>query len=294
MPGAKSEQTDVPTVTRVDIVRGLVEVGLVPGDCVLVHASLSSFGRVEGGPDAVIDAVLEVIGPAGTAVFPTFTGDAVIEAILNESGSKETAIFPKWTGTPVGDLSKPALECIFTGAIPKAARQRSDFVKSSHPLYSICAKGPLAAEIAASADRYIFPAREKKFVHLIGEKGGKSLLLGTGHLANSAVHLVAEFGGLEYKMQDRAYWSVTVKEFLQMPRKKQAEMLIPHMGMNLPYGLKKCHDRIEASLRKAGVIRFGKIGNAEVRLMKIADFVRVGLEAVRRNPWLLMDKVPKT
>jgi len=294
MPKTKSEPASVPTVTRADIVHGLVEVGLVPGDRVLVHSSLSSFGRVEGGPDAVIDAVLDVIGPEGTVVFPTFTGDAVIEAILNEGGATKTPVFSKWAGVKVGDISKVSPDNIGTGAIPKAARQRSDFVKSHHPLYSICAKGPLAAEIAECTDRYIFPCCERKFIHRMGERGGKTLLLGTSHATNSSIHLIAEFGGLEYKMQDKAYWFVTVPEFLKLSRKQQAEMLVPHLGMNLPYRLDRHYDSIEEPFKKAGVIRFARVGNADIRLMTIAEFVRVGLEAVKRNPWLFVSKLPKT
>ena len=61
-------------VHKEDIVRGLGELGLRPGDVVLVHSSLSSFGYVEGGADAVIDALLDAVGPEGTVMVPTLTG----------------------------------------------------------------------------------------------------------------------------------------------------------------------------------------------------------------------------
>jgi|GEM_PF-4585944 aminoglycoside N3'-acetyltransferase len=127
----------------------------------------------------------------------------------------------------------------------------------------------------------------------MGEHGGKTLLLGTAHSTNSSIHLIAEFGGSEYKMQDKAYWLVTVKEFLKLSRKEQAAMLVPHLGGNLSYGLDRHYDSIDEPLKKAGAIRFGKIGNAEVRLMKIADLVRVGLEEVKRDPCFLVSKVSK-
>jgi len=44
---------------------------------VVVHSSLSSFGYVEGGADAVIDALEEVITPEGTLVMPTFSGELI-------------------------------------------------------------------------------------------------------------------------------------------------------------------------------------------------------------------------
>ena len=44
------------------ILSGLRDMGLKKGDIVLAHSSLSEFGNVEGGPDTVIDALLETVG----------------------------------------------------------------------------------------------------------------------------------------------------------------------------------------------------------------------------------------
>lgn len=289
-----SQRRDVPTVTRRDIALGLAGVGLDPGDGVIVHASLSSFGRVTGGADAVVDAVLDVVGPEGTTVFPTFTGDAVGAAILGRSGRAGLVDLPDVPDVDLGDLRNVKERHIDTGAIPKAARRRDDFLKGTHPLYSITAKGPLAAELVELSDRCIFASAKDKFIYRLGEHGGKALLLGVGHLSNSAVHVVAEIAGLEYKVQDRPYWSLTVDEFLRMPRERQAELVRRHFGATLPYDVEPHYERIEPVLVAAKAIRFGRIGNAEVRLMKITDFVRVGLAALKRNPWMLVDKLPKS
>ncbi|MBA7555354.1 hypothetical protein ES705_48015 [subsurface metagenome] len=45
-----------------ELVNGVKELGLEKGDVVLVHSSFKSFGGVEGGPQTVIDALLEVLG----------------------------------------------------------------------------------------------------------------------------------------------------------------------------------------------------------------------------------------
>jgi aminoglycoside N3'-acetyltransferase len=51
----------------------LRELGLQSGDQVVVHSSFKSIGPVEGGPVAVVEALLAVLGPSGTLVLPTFT-----------------------------------------------------------------------------------------------------------------------------------------------------------------------------------------------------------------------------
>ena len=47
--------------------------GLEAGDRVMVHSSLSSMGHVEGGAAMVVQAFLDVLGPEGTRMVPTFT-----------------------------------------------------------------------------------------------------------------------------------------------------------------------------------------------------------------------------
>ena len=60
-------------VTSNDLIEGFREVGLKPGDVVLAHSAMRTFGPIDGGADAVIDALREVTGPRGTVVVPTFT-----------------------------------------------------------------------------------------------------------------------------------------------------------------------------------------------------------------------------
>jgi aminoglycoside 3-N-acetyltransferase len=256
-------------VTREEIARALVELGLERGDCVIAHSSLSSFGRVTGGADAVVDAVLDALGAEGTAVFPTYTGGRF------------------------QDESIPVEKRIYTGAIPKAAYRRGDFLKGTHPFYAICARGPLAIALVAACDRYIFASAEGKFLHLMAQRGGKALLLGVDHNSNSSVHLVEEFGRLEYKVQDKPWWLLTVEEFRRLPAGEQARLIEAHQGSNLPYDTVSRFNAIEPLLVKEHAIRFGRVGSAQLRLMRIADIERVGLDAVKRDPWLLREKVAK-
>ena len=58
-------------LTQRDIEDGLTALGLQPGAIVVVHSSLSSLGPVDGGANAVIDALVEVVGPGGTLMMPT-------------------------------------------------------------------------------------------------------------------------------------------------------------------------------------------------------------------------------
>src|SRR5512140_222691 len=95
-------------VTQADIESGLRQLGLGRGDVVIVHSSLASMGRVEGGVDALLHAFLEVLGPEGTLVVPVF-----------------------------GDL----------GVLTKAVANHPAAVKSIHPLADVAAIGRNAEAI---------------------------------------------------------------------------------------------------------------------------------------------------
>ena len=75
--------TSTPTVTRDQIGSDLRQLGIAPDDILLVHSSLSALGRVEGGADAVIDAILDVLGAKGTLLMPSFPGGGEHQLIRN-------------------------------------------------------------------------------------------------------------------------------------------------------------------------------------------------------------------
>ena len=46
--------------------------GIRLDDTLMVHSSLSALGHVEGGPETVVDALREAVGPGGTLIVPAF------------------------------------------------------------------------------------------------------------------------------------------------------------------------------------------------------------------------------
>lgn len=86
-------------MNKQDIASGLRKLGLTAGDKVLLHSSLSSLGEVEGGPDAVVDAFLEVLGREGTLLVPVFGALGVLtETVKKRPGAVISS-------APVGTLA---------------------------------------------------------------------------------------------------------------------------------------------------------------------------------------------
>ena len=62
-------------ITRAHLVRQLLDMGVQPGGVLVVHTAFSKVRPVEGGPEGLIAALREALGPAGTLVMPGMTED---------------------------------------------------------------------------------------------------------------------------------------------------------------------------------------------------------------------------
>ena len=63
-------------VTRSRLAQDLKKLGLRPGGVVMVHCRMSALGRVVGGAETVVRALLDVVGPEGTIMAYTGWQDA--------------------------------------------------------------------------------------------------------------------------------------------------------------------------------------------------------------------------
>ena len=59
-------------IERPRLVQQMLALGLETGDVVFLHSSMKSLGYVEGGATTVLLALMEVVGPTGTVVVPTY------------------------------------------------------------------------------------------------------------------------------------------------------------------------------------------------------------------------------
>ena len=99
------------------------DLGVFPGDTVLVHSSFKSLGNVPGGIETVIQGFLLAIGPDGTLLMPALSG-------THPPGFFDVRL------TPVN-----------IGAIPEYFRTRAGTGRSLHPSHSVCAVGRRSHEL---------------------------------------------------------------------------------------------------------------------------------------------------
>lgn len=172
--------------TRDTLAASLTTLGVRRGETVLTHSSLRSLGWVCGGAVAVVQALLEVLGPTGTLVVPTQTMDNSHPSLWSRP-----PVPPGWW--PTIRETMPAFDPPITpsrdmGAIAEQVRTWPGAVRSNHPQTSFAAVGRDAHALMAT-HRLDSRLGEASPLAALERVGARVLLLGVGYESCTAFHL---------------------------------------------------------------------------------------------------------
>lgn len=230
-------------VTKEEVKKGLNRVGLKEEDVVLVHSSLSSFGYVEGGPDTIIDALLETVGKKGTVVMPTFTWDSFHD--------KERVVF---------DLVNTSVKSE-VGIIPETFRKRKEARRSLHVCHSVAAIGPHSEDVMGEGVSGF--GKGSTFEQLY-KLDAWNLFLGVGFNSCTALHAVEEFMQVPYRYyRDFRNCFVILPDGTKIPSKS-----VEYLRKD---GYENDFQKMEKIFIEHNVLHTCKIGEAKIINVKIRD-----------------------
>lgn len=236
-------------ISREELKRTLAEAGLEEGDVVLGHFSLSQFGYLEGGPDAVIDTLLELLGLYGTLVMPTFTFS--------------------WIGNQPFD---PARTPSRVGKVTDAFWRRPGVLRSHHPTHSFAAIGPMATRLLEGHDHTMPPISKDGPVGKLAEANAKVLMFCAAG-RNTCMHAGDYWSGIPF--------ADLVCHIIENGERR--EVLVPegpwHGGFDRTY---------RENIRPLGLSKDVPLGESEIHVMRCRDAIEAQAKIARETPEALI------
>ena len=232
-----------PRLGKDAIAHGLRALGVRAGMGLMVHSSLRSFGYVEGGARAVIEALMEVVTPEGALLMPSFNHDV-----------------PFRPGGP--GFYDPLTTPTSNGAIPDLFWRLPGVHRSLDPTHPFAAWG-------RNARRYVeghhltLTMGPRSPLGLLHADGGRGLLLGVSYASNTFHHVVETTLGVPcLGKRTEAY-------LIHLPDGRCV------VGRTWGWRSRLCpytdENRYGAVMRERGLERVGMIGDCTATLFALHD-----------------------
>ena len=228
------------------------------GSIVFVHSSLSSMGYVDGGADAVVDALVEVLGAEGTLAVPTFTF---------VHGGKTKPLFD------------PQRDPAEMGRIAEVTRTRPGARRSRHLLHSIAALGGRADELTVHHGPSAWAA-DGPFWKLY-ELDAHLLLLGVPYTRCTFFHMMEQLVQVPYRQWSEVEARIRERDGTESPL--PTKTFSPQPGF-----VGNDFNKLGTLLEEQGKVQMGTVGNAIARFFKAREALEFGLVQYRRDPYLFI------
>lgn len=163
-----------PTVSPRELDEGLAHLGLNGSQHLIVHASLKSFGSLEGGARTVVDSLAR---RTATLVAPAFTYDT----LMNNPDDRIRASYHR--------DSRVSRDI---GRVPQEIVERAAADRSFHPALSFVAMGQQAEQIVA-AQTLDCPYQP---IGALYDLDGYALLMGVDFGSNTTIHYAEYVAGV--------------------------------------------------------------------------------------------------
>jgi aminoglycoside 3-N-acetyltransferase len=245
--------------TRQSLTGDLGALGVSEGDALLVHASLRSLGWVCGGATAVVEALVDAVGPTGTVAVPTHTAGNSDPARWHRTGPAPVPA-DWWPAIrdalpPFDPATSPGMGM---GAVSEAVRTWPGALRSGHPQTSFVALGPAAGHVVANHDRTCHLGERSPLARL-AEHDAKVLLLGVGFAVCTAFHLA------EYRLPDPP-----IRTYSCVVATPAGRTWFDYPDVALDDG---DFAALGADLEGTGAVAVGPAGAAQARLFRLAPAV---------------------
>ncbi len=256
------------TVSGAEMDEALRGLGVQPGDLVMLHADIARVGLPEGALDresvagAYLAALRRAVGPEGTLAALACT----------ESWVRHR--------TPFVYETSPSEQ----GVLAEHLRRQPGAVRSVHPLFSVCAQGPLAEALCANASPAAF-GHDSPFARLL-QLDALILCLGVDLRAMTFVHHVEQTMGVPYGYT-KEWDAPAFRDGRPLPGRYFAFVRYLDCGVEYDFS------RLQESLLAAGQARRVALGYSSAHAVRCRDVFDAAVQGLREDIFFLLRTPPK-
>jgi aminoglycoside 3-N-acetyltransferase len=266
-------------VTKQQIIEALRQVGIQPGDGLLVHSAIQFLGKPAGGVGMYLEALCEMtnceLGIRNNVPlnFPVLIPKS---QFLTGTLAVPTFTFAFARGEPYDPQATPSQGM---GAFSEYVRRHPQARRTPHPMQSLAVLGRYADDLASRDTPSAFDPGSA-FERMLA-LDFKLLLLGADVQAVSMVHYSEQRAGVPYR-----YW----KEFSgQVKTSNGWEMRTYRMFARDLHLNPQLHlHPIQELLEQRGKWRCVKLNYGQVASCRLVDFVAAADDLIAQNPWALV------
>lgn len=249
------------TIGKDRLLQELRNAGIQSGDTVLVHSAMSKIGYLENGPETLVDALLEAIGPYGNLMMPTSP---------NASFQIEYA-----RQNPVFDVKHTPSRL---GSITEYFRKLPGVKRSAHPTEPVAAFGPDAAWLTEGHLGEPTPYTANSPFARLYEKNGKILYLGvTLDNAGTNLHTLEDAVEFKYPVYADEWFPFTIIDENGQRHETKTRVHNPDFSKR-----RRC-DELLPLFEREDAARRVKIGEAEAWLFNGPNMFETMLKAYREK-----------
>lgn len=240
-----------------DLRSGLFGLGL-KNNPVIAHASLGSFGRVDGGAPTLLRALLDSVG---ALVMPAFTYKTMITPEVGPPNNGLTYgndLNLNYTAEPF----TPDMPCDrMMGVLPETLRLLPSAKRTRHPIQSYT---------GVRADRFLAAQSLQNPLGVIGalaDADGWALLLGVDHTVDTSIHYAEMLAGRKQFTR----WALTPTRILECPG-------FPGDSS----GFEAIAPEIEKNVRRV------QVGNGRVQAVPLNHLFSAVIRMIKEDPLALL------
>ncbi len=242
-------------ITKQRIIRDLKAIGVKERDHLGLGLSFKRIGYVKGGPEALIDALIEAVGPEGTIMMNAYS-EFFYPAEVRLG----------W----IDYVFDPDLTKVNTGIVPETFRQHKNSIRSQHPTNSVAAVGKFAKYLTdghdENASSYLPYSR-------LADINGKYLAIGIGDRLVGFRHQAQCAAGL-----------LEVVPWRRVVKYRDADGEIKTFDLRDRGGCTKRLPELVSHLRTQGLSQDGKIGMARAVLVPAKESLEIMTNLLKNNP----------